>query len=249
MVAGQAGWTVYLSRPYTGFQPWLTSTVIALAVLGIGVLIGIRVLRRTGARLAAAGLVGAVAAMLLVPSAWAMSALSLNDDGSAFNASAGPTSGGPDSGLLATATLTAQEQKLLNYVDAHRGGAEYLMAGTSWSSVSTYIEATGQTMLPMGGFSGSVPEPTLAEFEQLVNTGRLQFVLSGGASGRGGAGATGTSTVSEITQWITSNCKTVPAADYGGTATTTSGADAGGFGGGFRQGGGGGGTLYQCSAS
>ena len=123
------------------------------------------------------------------------------------------------------------------------------MAGTSWDSVSTYIEATGQTMLPMGGFSGSVPEPTLAEFEQLVKTGRLRFVLSGGASGRGGASPTGTSSVSEITQWVTSNCKTVPAADYGGTATTTSAVGAAGFGGGFRQRAGGGGTLYQCSAS
>ena len=249
VVAGEAGWTVYLSRPYTGFQSWLTPTVIALAVLGIGVLIGIRVLRRTGWRLAVAGLVGAVAAMLLVPSAWAMSALSLNDDGSAFNASAGPTSGGPNSGLLGTATLTSQEQKLLNYVDAHRDGAEYVMAGTSWNSVSTYIEATGQKMLPMGGFSGSVPQPTLAAFEQLVKTGKLKFVLTGGGSPGGGAGASNTSTAIEITKWITSNCKTVPASAYGGTATTTSTVGAGGFGGGFRQGGGGGGTLYQCSAS
>ena len=250
VVAGEAGWAVYLARSYTSFQPWLTPTVIVLAVLGIAILVGIRVLHRTGPRLAMAGLVGAVAAMLLMPSAWAMSALSLNDDGSAFNASAGPTSGGPNSGLLGTATLTAQEQKLLNYVDANRGGAKYVMAGTSWNSVSSYIESTGQMILPMGGFSGSVPEPTLAAFEQLVKTGQLKFVLSGGAArGGGGASATGTSTVTEITQWVTANCKTVPAADYGGTATTTSGAGAGGYGGGFQQGGGGSGTLYQCSAS
>jgi hypothetical protein len=40
----------------------------------------------------------------------------------------------------------------------------------------------------MGGFSGSVPSPTLAAVKQLVRSGQLKFFLIGGA-GRGGIGS------------------------------------------------------------
>ena len=186
--------------------------------------------------------------MVLMPTAWSLSAFSLQYDGTAFDAGSGPGASGRS--LLATATLTAQETQLLNYLDAHKGGASYVMATTSWNGAAPYIEATGQKLLPMGGFSGSVPEPTLAKFKQLVQSGQLKFVMVGGASGPGGGGASGTSTVSSITTWVQSACATVPATDYGGT--TSSSSSSGGFGGfgGFGPGGGGGtGTLYQCSTS
>ena len=43
----------------------------------------------------------------------------------------------------------------------------------------------------MGGFSGSVPSPTLARVKQLVATGQLKFFLLGGAGGFGGPGRGG----------------------------------------------------------
>jgi hypothetical protein len=45
--------------------------------------------------------------------------------------------------------------------------------------------------MPMGGFSGSVPEPTLARVKQLVATGQLRFFLLGGAGGFGAASGSG----------------------------------------------------------
>jgi hypothetical protein len=73
--------------------------------------------------------------------------------------------------------------------------------------------------MPMGGFSGSVPEPTLARVKQLVSTGQLRFFLLGatggfGGPGRGGAGGT----AAQVTSWVESACAAVPAADYGGTS-------------------------------
>lgn len=67
----------------------------------------------------------------------------------------------------------------------------------------------------MGGFSGSVPEPTLARVRQLVATGQLRFFLLGA----GGAGpGRGGSTVAEIASWVESSCATVPGQDYGATS-------------------------------
>ena len=82
----------------------------------------------------------------------------------------------------------------------------------------------------MGGFSGSVPSPTLARVRQLVTTGQLRFFLLGGAGGFGGPGRGGAAgTAAQVTSWVESACAVVPPADYG-----TSGSSAQ--------------TLYACGS-
>jgi hypothetical protein len=83
--------------------------------------------------------------------------------------------------------------------------------------------------MPMGGFSGSVPEPTLARAKGLVAGGKLRFfVLGGGGRGMFGGGMMGgTSTVNQITDWVRKTCTAVPASAYG------AGTDQ---------------SLYECSA-
>jgi 4-amino-4-deoxy-L-arabinose transferase-like glycosyltransferase len=137
---------------------------------------------------------------------------------------AGPGGGG----IFGSTTLTSAQEQLYRYVSAHRDGAGYLLAVQSWSEASGYIVSTGQEVLPMGGFSGSVPEPTLARVRQLVATGQLRFFLLGaGGAGPGGRGGGGTA--AGIASWVESSCAAVPGRDYG----ATSGA-------------GGSGTLYEC---
>jgi 4-amino-4-deoxy-L-arabinose transferase-like glycosyltransferase len=144
--------------------------------------------------------------------------------------------GGTAGGLLgATTTLSASERKLYSYVNAHRQGTSYLMAVSSWNEASPFILSTGQEVMPMGGFSGSVPEPTLARVKELVSSGQLRFfLLNGTGTGRGFAGGGG-STSSTIASWVQSACRTVPAKDYGGTVSA---AGSGGTGG----------TLYVCGS-
>ena len=138
--------------------------------------------------------------------------------------------GGPSGGIFGSTSLTASQQQLYRYVSAHRDGAGYLLAVSSWSEASAYILATGQEVMPMGGFSGSVPEPTLARVQQLVATGQLRFFLLGGAGGFGGPGRGGAGdTATQVASWVESSCAAVPAADYGATS-------------------GGAGTLYACGS-
>jgi hypothetical protein len=123
----------------------------------------------------------------------------------------GPGGGGSD-------TLTAAQQRLDSYLVAHRAGARYVAATPSWTTVGPYIAATGQPFLPMGGFSGSVPQPTLTEVQHMVGTGQLRYFLLGGAGGGfgPGRGGGGDSELSRITTWVTSTCRAVPPVDYGG---------------------------------
>ena len=151
--------------------------------------------------------------------------------GSAGFAGGGGAGGGGGGGggitSSATTTLTSAEQRLYNYVSAHRDGASYLMAVASWEEAGPYILATGQEVMDMGGFSGTVPEPTLGQVKNLVHTGQLKFFLLGSGGGGFGAGG-GESTSTAIDSWVSSACTAVPAKDYSSTATTTAG------------------TLYAC---
>jgi hypothetical protein len=97
----------------------------------------------------------------------------------------------------------------------HRDGARFVAATSGWNSAGPFIMATGQPFLPMGGFSGSVPQPTLAAVQHLVSTGQLHYFLLGGGGGFGGPGQGGGETeLSRITSWVTSTCQQVT---YAGT--------------------------------
>ena len=156
------------------------------------------------------------------------------EEGGVAPGGAGGAGGGI--GSSATTTLTSAEQRLYDYVSAHRDGASYLMAVGSWEEASPYILATGQEVMPMGGFSGTVPSPTLSAVKDLVRTGQLRFFLISGTGAGAGFGSGGGSTAATIDAWVESACKAVPATDYASaTATSTAGAGEG--------------TLYACSTA
>ena len=56
----------------------------------------------------------------------------------------------------------------------------------------------------MGGFTGSDPAPTLAQFEQLAKAGDITYYIAGGGMG-GGPGGQGSS--SQITAWVEAHYK------------------------------------------
>jgi 4-amino-4-deoxy-L-arabinose transferase-like glycosyltransferase len=131
----------------------------------------------------------------------------------------------------ATTTLTTAERQIYRYVSAHGDGAAYLLAVQSWTAASPYILATGQEIMPLGGFSGSVPSPTLAHFRELVKYGQLKYVLLGGTGQRAGpSSASGDSQATAITRWVERSCKAVPARDYGAGSANPQ-------------------TLYECSSA
>jgi 4-amino-4-deoxy-L-arabinose transferase-like glycosyltransferase len=152
-------------------------------------------------------------------------------------------------------TLTTQERELLDYAEAHDGGAEFVLTVTSWSDASPYILATGADVLSMGGFTGAAPFPTLGEFQQYVKLGEVRFVqlpaATTGATGFGGFGGFGNTSsntaVSAVESWVRDSCSTVAASAYGGSTTTSTTTGATGLGAG--AGGAGGGTLYACTKS
>jgi len=81
------------------------------------------------------------------------------------------------------------------------------MTVQTWDQASPYILATGQEVLPLGGFSGQAPEPTPAHIRQLVDSGQLRFfqLVSGPPSGP---------EAYKITNWVRKTCRMIPAKNY-----------------------------------
>ena len=90
--------------------------------------------------------------------------------------------------------------ELINYLKANRGNAKYLLATFGGTSAAPFITATGDNILPIGGFDGQDPAPTLDEFKTLISSGALKYVLVGGGGGRQQNANT------EISRWVAANC-------------------------------------------
>ena len=77
------------------------------------------------------------------------------------------------------------------------------VAGTVGSnSAAGYQLATLDPVMAIGGFNGSDPAPTLAQFEKYVAEGKIHYFIAGGGTGGGGGGTSSTSTGSAITSWV-----------------------------------------------
>jgi 4-amino-4-deoxy-L-arabinose transferase-like glycosyltransferase len=86
-------------------------------------------------------------------------------------------------------------------------------AGTTWSAATIGAQSaaplelqSGTAVIAIGGFTGSDAAPTLAQFEKLVQQGKVRYFV-GGFGGRGGGGTS-------ITSWVQSHFSS---ATVGGT--------------------------------
>jgi hypothetical protein len=61
--------------------------------------------------------------------------------------------------------------------------------------------------MAIGGFNGTDPAPTLAEFEQYVNNGKIHYFIASGSGGGAGFASGGSSSddASLIASWVESH--------------------------------------------
>ena len=102
-------------------------------------------------------------------------------------------------GLLGASTPTKALTQLLRTDSAHY---RWVAAVAGANAAAGYQLATGQPVMAIGGFNGTDPTPTLAQFKAYVRQGKIHYFISSG----GGPGiAAGSSAASRISTWVSAN--------------------------------------------
>jgi 4-amino-4-deoxy-L-arabinose transferase-like glycosyltransferase len=198
-----------------GWQPWLKYAVATVGLAAALMLAGVHHLpRRVGTAVATVALLAGLAA----PAAYSLETAATRHTGSI--PSAGPSTaggspggmrGGPGGtgaanggvgGLLDGSTSTTGLTALLQ-TDAESWTWSAAVVGAN--SAAGYQLASGEPVLAVGGFNGSDPSPTLAEFRALVANGEIHwFIAGGGGMGGGPGGGMGGDggSASQIAAWV-----------------------------------------------
>ena len=81
----------------------------------------------------------------------------------------------------------------------------WVAATVNSNSAAGYQLASDEPIMAIGGFNGTDPAPTLAQFEKYVAEGKIHYFIAGGGAGAGGFGGGGggrEDDASQITAWV-----------------------------------------------
>ncbi|WP_328464796.1 glycosyltransferase family 39 protein [Actinoplanes sp. NBC_00393] len=121
--------------------------------------------------------------------------------GGSSSSRGGGVRGGGMGGLLNAAEVS-DEMKALLEQDADQ--YTWVAAAVGSQSASGYQLATEEPVMAVGGFNGTDPSPTLAQFQEYVANGEIHYFIGGGSFARGG-GNGGSNYSSQISEWVAAN--------------------------------------------
>ena len=216
-LAFTTGFAFVLLNRTPDYLPWLRWTVAVAGLSAALMLVGVRHLPRKLALV--------VASVALMAGMAAPAAYSVTTAGDAHTGSipaAGPSSGsrfggrGGMPGMPGMRGTTPQGATggmggLLNGSESSTAMTELLTADAdsyTWTAAAVgsntaagYQLASEEPVMAIGGFNGSDPSPTLAQFQQYVADGDIHYFIAGGDRGGRGMSASG-STSTEISTWV-----------------------------------------------
>ena len=236
LVAVQALWAVVLLLVNGQAPGWILPAVASGGVASALLLIR----ARPGPSIA---VVAAVGAVLLAPSIWTGFVMTKSDT-SESDPYAGPHPQAAPVGSVANQEtdrsygfntpfsippdpkLSQAQRHVVDYVRSHPGASGPMMATDLWGTAENYIEVNDLSVVPFGGFSGTVATPTVDQLAEMVTSGRLRFVLlhvfsaadvpyAGGINIDGGGYALFEGPpVLQLRTWVQAHCVPVPVAAY-----------------------------------
>jgi 4-amino-4-deoxy-L-arabinose transferase-like glycosyltransferase len=130
--------------------------------------------------------------------------------------------GGFGGGFLNSSGSSPALTKLLEADASHY---TWVAATVNSNSAAGYQLASDDPVMAIGGFNGTDPAPSLAQFETYVSEGKIHYFIAGGGAGGFGSGGSGDD-ASKITSWVESHftAKTVDGTTvYNLTDPTTAG--------------------------
>jgi 4-amino-4-deoxy-L-arabinose transferase-like glycosyltransferase len=194
------------------WHPWLKYVVATIGFAAALMIVGVRHLSR---RVATAVAVVALLAGLAGPASYSVATAATPHSGSI--PSAGPSAGGlaaftgqPPGGTTNGASTgglldgSTSSTALTELLQADASSYTWVAAAIGSNSAAGYQLSSQQPVMAIGGFNGSDPSPTLAQFQAWVAEGKMHYFIAGGGVGGGPGGAAGGDTASQITSWVES---------------------------------------------
>jgi hypothetical protein len=174
VTAGYAFWL--LPSAGTGLPSWLKPALVVVTVLALGLLC---TRFAAGAAGGAIEIGAAAVAVALVP---AVASASVVTSG------LGPFQTPFESQRTTADTIAFfgagfQAAQALPALEAGNAGIPYLMATQTSALAAPFIWASGREVLPVGGFTGTIPEPSLATLQSLIQLNDVRtFIQSPGTT-------------------------------------------------------------------
>ena len=156
----------------TGLPGWLEPVLLALGAL-VAMALLLALWRPTLPSLLPAGLAGSLLALVLIPIIASLSIAS-NHLGP-FDTPFQPVA--VTYGVRAFFDVTAHTASLIPGLEKYRNGAPFLMADQTSALAAPFIYVSGEEVLPIGGYTGTIPEPTVSAIESMVHAGDFHLVL------------------------------------------------------------------------
>ncbi|MCU1509246.1 MAG: glycosyl transferase family 39, partial [Glaciihabitans sp.] len=101
-------------------------------------------------------------------------------------------------GLLGSGNGDAQVTALIS---ANASTYSWAAATVGSNNAALYQLSSGQAVMPVGGFNGSDPAPTLAQFKAYVAAGSIHYFIAGSLGQSNG----GSQAASSIASWVAAN--------------------------------------------
>ncbi|WP_438801161.1 ArnT family glycosyltransferase [Amycolatopsis magusensis] len=198
MVAVTAVWDYILLDRSSDWHPVIRWAILVLGILvASAIAVGAHEFRRAGRAIAVAAVAVGLAGTLV----FGVATAAVPHSGSI------PISGPATGGVFG---MPEGETPSAELVAALRASTEDWAAASSGTRGAASLQLTsGKSVMPIGGFNGGDPAPTLAQFQQYVAEGRIGYYIGEGAGRMGGPGGGS----NEIAEWVQAN---FPATTIGG---------------------------------
>lgn len=125
-----------------------------------------------------------------------------NTNGAQPGGFGGGMGGGPGGLLDSTEPSAELTATLLEDADQYT----WVAATVGANNAAGYQLATEEPVMPLGGFNGSDPSPTLEEFQAKVAAGEIHWFIEGGRIGASNGGSDGPAAIAE---WVAANFQSV----------------------------------------
>ncbi|MCW2511127.1 MAG: family glycosyltransferase, 4-amino-4-deoxy-L-arabinose transferase [Mycobacterium sp.] len=189
--------------------PWLGP---AVAVAGVGAAVLLLVAGRLPAHVATGVAALAILSCLAAPTAYALATVATPHSGAipsvgparghgSFGGPGAPWAGGPGGGFL---DIPQAGPGLTTLLSDGADDFQWTAAVVGSSNAAGYQLAAGAPVMAVGGFNGTDPAPTLAEFQADVTAGRIHYFIKGHSmfGMPVGRGSTGSREAADISSWV-----------------------------------------------